>query len=76
MRTCSLIKYNIMTGFDISSKANSRWAAQRMKLKKQFPALTDDDLNFDETKKATMFEALELKLSIPAKDLQLITETL
>ena len=65
-----------MTGLYISSKANSRWNAQKMKLKKRFPALTDDDLNFDETKKATMFEALELKLSISAKELQLIIETL
>lgn len=59
-----------------SSKANSRWETQKSKLKKQFPALTDADLNFDETEKVTMFEALEIKLSVPAKELQLITETL
>ncbi|MFD1001046.1 hypothetical protein ACFQ21_17095 [Ohtaekwangia kribbensis] len=65
-----------MIGLHTSSKANSRWEAQKTKLKKQFPALTDADLDFDETNKVTMFEALELKLSIPAKELQLIIETL
>jgi len=42
----------------------------------QFPKLTDADLDFDETKKAEMLEALELKLAIPAEELQLIIETL
>lgn len=65
-----------MIALHTSSKANSRWEAQRLKLKKQFPVLTDADLDFDETNKATMFEALEKKLSIPVKELQLITETL
>jgi hypothetical protein len=65
-----------MIGPHTSSKANSRWEAQKMKLKKQFPALTDADLDFDETNKVTMFKAMELKLSIPAKELQLIIETL
>jgi hypothetical protein len=65
-----------MTATQFSPKANSRWEAQKAKLKKQFPKLSDADLNFDETRKTEMLAALEFKLSIPAEELQLVIETL
>lgn len=65
-----------MIATQFSPKANSRWEAQKAKLKKQFPKLSDSDLDFDESKKNEMLTALEFKLSIPAEELQLIIETL
>lgn len=59
-----------------SRKTNSKWDEQRAKLKKQFPKLTDADLDYDETQKIEMLTALEFKLSIPAEELQIIIETL
>ncbi|HEY9047192.1 MAG TPA: hypothetical protein VIN08_14905 [Ohtaekwangia sp.] len=59
-----------------SQKANSKWEAQKMKLKKQFPKLSDADLDFDEIKKTEMLAALEFKLSIPSEELRIIIETL
>lgn len=59
-----------------SRKTNSKWEEQKAKLKKQFPKISDADLDFDETKKVEMLTALEFKLSIPAEELQVIIETL
>lgn len=59
-----------------SRKTNSKWDEQKTKLKKQFPKLTDADLDFDETQKIEMLAALEFKLSIPSEELQIIIETL
>lgn len=59
-----------------SRQTNSKWEAQKAKLKKQFPKLSDADLDFDQTQKTEMLAALEFKLSIPAEELQVIIETL
>lgn len=57
-----------------SPKAN--WEAQKAKLKSKFPKLTDEDLNFDETRKDEMLNRLEPKLAITTQELKLIIETL
>ena len=65
-----------MIATKVSAAHRSSWEAQKAKLKAQFPKLTDDDLNFDETRKNEMLSKLEIKLSITAEELQVLIETL
>lgn len=61
---------------NILKNPKASWTAQKAKLKVAFPKLTDDDLNFDETRKTEMFRHLEPKLAIPENELKMIVETL
>ncbi len=60
----------------IATKASAaqrlEWEAQKAKLKASFPKLTEDDLNFDATKKNEMLSILEVKLGMTIKELQVI----
>jgi hypothetical protein len=48
------------------------WREQKILLKRRFPILSDDDFLFEEGKKETMFERLQLKLSKTRQELELI----
>jgi hypothetical protein len=52
------------------------WELQKARLKAQFPKLTAEDLNFDESKRAEFFRHLEPKLAMTAEELTLIMESL
>jgi hypothetical protein len=52
------------------------WESQKAKLKSQFPKLTDEDLDFDETHQRELFQYLEPKLAITESELKIIAETL
>ncbi len=54
----------------------TRWEAQKEKLKLSFPKLTDADLNFDEINKFEMLTKLQVKVGRTTKELQVIIETL
>jgi hypothetical protein len=60
----------------IATKASTaqrlEWEAQKAKLKATFPKLTEEDLNFDATKKNEMLSNLEVKLGMTIKELQVI----
>jgi len=65
-----------MIATKVSTGRKSIWEAQKAKLKTMFPKLTEEDLDFDATNKDEMLAALEIKLGITAKELQVIIETL
>lgn len=65
-----------MMATNVAKSPKANWEAQKAKLKSQFPKLTDDDLNFDETRKDEMLKLLEPKLAITVQELKLIIETL
>ena len=54
----------------------SDWEAQKARFKVKYPALTDADLNFDESKKFQMLNKLQVKLGKTTKELQVIIGTL
>jgi hypothetical protein len=56
--------------------AKPNWVEQKAKLRAKFPKLTDEDVNFEESGKAEMLTKLEVKLAIPASELQIIAEAL
>jgi hypothetical protein len=56
----------------ISSAIKSRWEIQKEELKARFTKLTDEDLNFEETRKNEMFGKLALKLGITTRELEVI----
>jgi hypothetical protein len=43
-----------------------RWNAQKAKLKKKYPNLTDADLRYSEGKRGEMLENLRIKLDVSA----------
>ena len=55
-----------------SAAQNLAWEVQKAKLKATFPKLTEEDLNFDATKKNEMLGNLEIKLGMTIKELQAI----
>jgi hypothetical protein len=60
----------------LAAELNLKWEAQKDKLRLKFPQITDDDLDFDQTKKQEMFTNLQLKLGRTARELQVIVDTL
>lgn len=48
------------------------WREQKILLKRMFPILSDEDFLFEEGKKETMLEKLELKLGKTKTELELI----
>jgi hypothetical protein len=48
------------------------WREQKILLKRRFPILLDDDFLFEEGKKETMLERLQMKLSKNRQELDLI----
>lgn len=48
------------------------WKQQKDNLKVRFPALTKDDLNFDEKRKYEMLNKLQLKLGMTPNQLEVI----
>jgi hypothetical protein len=55
-----------------SAAQRLEWEAQKAKLKATFPKLSEEDLNFDATKKNEMLSILEVKLGMTIKELQVI----
>ena len=54
----------------------SKWEEQKDKLRSRFPELTDEDLNFDQTKEDEMLGKLYDKLNKTVDELRLIMESL
>jgi len=52
------------------------WNEKREKIKQRFPGITDQDLNFYESKEKEMMEMLEYKLGISKLELAKIIEAL
>lgn len=65
-----------MTAIKTPSAPKSNWEEQKDKLKLNFPKLTDEDLNFDESNKFEMLTQLQVKVGRTTKELQVIIETL
>lgn len=65
-----------MAAANVVRSPKTKWEAQKAKLKTKFPKLTDEDLNFDETKKAEFLNHMELKLALNAHELTLIMESI
>jgi hypothetical protein len=63
-----------MIATKVYTKVKANWATQKAILKTQFPKLSDEDLNFDESRKGEMLLKLEVKLALTAKELQVIME--
>jgi hypothetical protein len=53
------------------SATEKTWETQKKNLKIRFPDLSMEDLSFDEPNKNEMVDKLELKLGIPARELEL-----
>ena len=60
---------------NLGSHVKTTWEAEKAKLKSRFPKLTDEDLNYEERSKDEMLAKLEMKLSIPAKELEVILKS-
>jgi uncharacterized protein YjbJ (UPF0337 family) len=56
--------------------AGKTWAEQKLALKKQFPTLTDNDMMFEESKKAEMFAKIQTKVGKTAEEMQKIIAAL
>jgi len=52
------------------------WERKKDKIRQRFPALTDQDVNFQEGKEKEMMEMLEYKLGITRLELAQIIESL
>jgi hypothetical protein len=52
------------------------WNGKKEKIKQKFPAITDQDLSFQEGKEKEMIEMLEYKLGIAKLELANIIEAL
>jgi hypothetical protein len=50
------------------------WENQKGKLRREFPILTDEDLNFHEKQKSEMLANLAAKLGLSVERLQIIME--
>ena len=61
---------------DLEVPVLDNWNDQKDKLKAQFPALTDEDLQFEEGKKDEMLEKVQLKLGKTKEEMALIISTL
>lgn len=58
-----------------TSSVNSikeNWYIKKAKLKRKYPILTDNDLRYDEVKKGTILDNLEIKLDLKKEELQKI----
>jgi hypothetical protein len=53
----------------LAAELDSKWEAQKDKLKSKFSQLTNEDLAYDRTRKSEMFINLNLKLGTTAKEL-------
>ena len=60
---------------NLGSHVKTTWEAEKAKLKSRFPKLTEEDLNYEERSKDEMLAKLEMKLSIPAKELEVILKS-
>jgi hypothetical protein len=60
----------------LTAELDSKWEAQKAKLKMKFSEVTDEDLAFDRTQKMEMLINLQLKLGRTAREIQAIIEKL
>ena len=58
-----------------AAELDSKWDAQKAKLKSHFPQLTDDDLAYDRSKKIELLVSLQAKLGKTVREIQNIMET-
>jgi len=56
------------------TEVKGNWNEQKAKLRKAFPALTDNDLLYEIGKKDEMFTKLQVKLGITKEELHKIIE--
>ena len=61
---------------DLAAPVLENWNDQKDKLKAQFPALTDEDLQYEEGKKDEMLERVQVKLGKTKEEMALIISTL
>ena len=64
-----------MSTQEVRQKTASSWEEKIARLKRRFPKLTDSDLNYTEATKFEMFNLLEFKLALTAKEINSIIET-
>jgi uncharacterized protein YjbJ (UPF0337 family) len=60
----------------IKTPLSRSWNEQKANLKKQFPALTDNDLQYEFGKKNKMLEKLQVKLGKSKEEWEKIMEAL
>ena len=60
----------------LAAELDSKWEAQKAKLKLKYSQVTDEDLAFDRTQKMQMLINLQLKLGRTAREIQAIIERL
>lgn len=56
-------------------QSSTSWEEKIVKLRKMFPKLTNADLNYTEAAKFEMYNRLEFKLAMTAKEINEIIET-
>ena len=64
-----------MTTIGGRKKTDLSWEEKIVRLKMMFPKLTNADLNYPETAKFEMYNRLEFKLAMTAKEINEIIET-
>ena len=57
-----------------SNNLKGTWEEQKERLKKHFPRLTDEDLEFDDGKKEEMLAGLQIKVGRSKDELRKIIE--
>ena len=58
----------------LAAELDLKWEVQKAKLKLKFSDLSEDELNFDRTRKTEMLNILQLRLGRTARELQNILE--
>ncbi len=61
---------------DLTAPVLENWTDQKDKLKAQFPALTDEDLDYEEGKRDEMLSRIQIKLGKTKEEMALIISTL
>jgi len=67
---------NSTTNTPGQANGQSAWTEQKSKLKQRFSDLTDEDLNFEEGQKETMYANLQTKLGKTREELDNILQSL
>ena len=58
----------------LTAELDSKWEAQKAKLKLKFSQITDEDLAYDRMKKIEMLTNLQLKLGRTVREIQAIID--
>ncbi len=58
----------------LALELETKWNAGKVKLKASFPELTDEELDFDQTRKHEMLLKLQIKLGRTTREIQAIMD--